>query len=79
MSFDWLASGPPWEPKQAKAAEPDPEKPVVDDDDFMDNVRDALENGYDRCCAHCGVGTAGDETEIHERECPEFREWNPHR
>lgn len=51
------------------------EQPVVADDTFMGNVRDALGNGYDRVCAHCGVGTAGDDMDIHERKCPEFREF----
>jgi hypothetical protein len=46
--------------------------PSVEDKDFMENVREALGNGYDRCCAHCGVGTAGDDMDIHERACPEW-------
>lgn len=49
--------------------------PVVDDETFMENVREAHVNGYDRVCAHCGVGTAGDDMDIHERRCPEFTEW----
>jgi hypothetical protein len=55
---------------------PDP-RPVVDDARFMQNVREALINGYDRLCANCGVGTAGDDMDMHERGCPEFREWEP--
>ena len=47
------------------------ETPVVSDETFMGNVREALENGYDRCCAHCGTGTY-DGYEIHERACPEY-------
>lgn len=47
------------------------DKPVVGDDTFMKNVRDALENGYDRLCAHCGVGVY-DISDIHERGCPEY-------
>jgi hypothetical protein len=45
--------------------------PIVDDATFMDNVREALENGYDRCCARCGTGTY-DGYEIHEKSCPEY-------
>lgn len=48
------------------------DSPVVSDATFMENVREALGNGYDRLCAHCGVGTAGDGLDIHERACPEF-------
>jgi hypothetical protein len=51
------------------------ETPVVDDGTFMENVREALSNGCDRLCAHCGIGTAGDDLDIHERVCPEFSEW----
>ena len=51
------------------------EQPVVPDDTFMENVREALVNGYDRVCARCGIGTAGDDMDIHERKCPEFAEW----
>ncbi len=47
--------------------------PVVDDKTFMENVRDAIENGYDRCCSHCGVGVY-DASDIHERRCFEFEE-----
>lgn len=50
------------------------DQPVVDDHRFMENVREALTNGYDRVCAHCGVGTAYDGLDIHERRCPEFDE-----
>lgn len=50
-------------------------KPVVDDATFMENVKEALENGHDRCCANCGVGTAGDDMDIHEKTCPEWAEW----
>lgn len=53
------------------------EVPVVDDQTFMGNVREALENGHDRCCARCGVGTAFDDMDIHERGCPEFVEFMP--
>lgn len=48
--------------------------PAVDDATFMANAREALGNGYDRLCAHCGVGTATDDLDIHERACPEFDE-----
>lgn len=48
--------------------------PVVSDDKFMANVREAHFNGYDRVCAHCGVGTAADNMDIHERACPESDE-----
>jgi hypothetical protein len=48
------------------------EQPVVADDIFMENIRDALSDGYDLACAHCGVGTAGDDMDIHERQCPEY-------
>lgn len=51
------------------------DQPVVSDATFMENVREALGNGYDRVCANCGVGTAADDTDIHERACPEFAEW----
>ena len=51
--------------------------PVVDDATFMENVREALINGYDRCCSRCGVGTAFDDIDIHERACPEFVEFMP--
>lgn len=47
------------------------DQPVVPDDTFMENVREALDNGYDRVCAHCGCAMA-DESDIHERRCPEF-------
>jgi hypothetical protein len=50
------------------------EETVVDDETFMENVREALGNGYDRVCAHCGIGTAGDDMDIHERVCPEYDE-----
>jgi len=50
-------------------------EPVVSDETFMRNVREALGNGYDRLCAHCGVGTAFFNLDIHERACPEFDEW----
>lgn len=53
----------------------DEEEPVVMDSTFMENVREALSNGYDRVCARCGVGTAGDDLDIHERTCPEFADW----
>lgn len=49
------------------------EIPVVDDQTFMENVREALINGHDQCCAHCGVGTAFDGMDIHETQCPEYR------
>jgi uncharacterized protein (DUF983 family) len=49
----------------------DDTKPVVDDLTFMENVLEALENGYDRLCAHCGTGVY-DGFEIHEKACPEF-------
>ena len=52
------------------------EQPVIDDAAFMKNVRDALGNGYDRLCAHCGIGTAGDDMDIHDRLCPEYDEAN---
>jgi len=45
--------------------------PVVSDATFMENVREALENGYDRVCARCGVGTY-DDSDIHEMPCPEY-------
>lgn len=48
------------------------ELPVVDDERFMENVREALANGYDRLCARCGAGTY-DGYEIHETACPESR------
>jgi hypothetical protein len=50
------------------------ERPVVDDETFMENVREALVNGYDRVCARCGVGTAPDNLDIHMSNCPEFDE-----
>ena len=53
---------------------PNPTDPAVDDRTFMENVREALENGYDRVCALCGIGTAADGMDIHERRCPEFDE-----
>lgn len=37
---------------------------------FMLNVTAARENGYDFCCAVCGVGLADDSDE-HEGWCPE--------
>jgi len=48
--------------------------PVVIDATFMENVREALTNGYDAVCAACGVGLAGDDMDIHERACPEYLE-----
>jgi hypothetical protein len=50
-----------------------PTEPVVPDDRYMANVREALGNGYDLVCALCGVGVY-DVTDIHERSCPEYRE-----
>lgn len=50
--------------------------PVVSDETFMANVREALGNGYDRLCARCGVGVY-DESDMHERACPEYAEWSP--
>jgi hypothetical protein len=41
------------------------------DGTFMENVREARENGYDRLCATCGVGVY-DASDIHERTCPEY-------
>lgn len=52
------------------------EEPVVDDATFMKNAREALSNGYERLCAYCGIGTARDGMDIHERRCPEFDEEN---
>lgn len=43
--------------------------PVVDDATFMRNVKDGIENGYDRCCAWCGTGVF-DGMEMHDRACP---------
>ena len=40
---------------------------------FMANVREARENGYDRLCAHCGVGVY-DDSDMHDRGCPEYVE-----
>ncbi len=51
----------------------DEEQPVIDDARSMENVREALGNGYDRLCARCGIGTAGDDMDIHEPACPEFK------
>lgn len=56
----------------AVRGEPPVDVPVVNKT-FMENVREALSNGYDRCCAHCGVGTSWDDMDIHERGCPEYR------
>jgi hypothetical protein len=50
--------------------------PVVDDATFMENVREALSNGFDRCCSCCGVGVY-DDSDMHERECPEYVEFRP--
>lgn len=50
--------------------------PVVTDAEFMENVREALDNGYDRCCARCGTGTY-DGMEIHDRACPEYVPFDP--
>jgi hypothetical protein len=47
------------------------DEPVVDNDTFMENVREALSKGFDRLCAHCGVGVY-DDSDIHERACPEY-------
>lgn len=52
-----------------------PAAPVVDEATFIANVHEALSNGHDRVCAHCGVGTSPDDLDIHERRCPEFAEW----
>lgn len=49
------------------------EQPAVDDVTFMENVREAIENGFDLVCSRCGVGVY-DESDIHERRCPEFKE-----
>lgn len=49
------------------------ETPVVSDEKFMANVREALENGYDLCCARCGVGIH-DESDMHERRCPQYKD-----
>ena len=46
---------------------------AVDDKTFMENVREALSNGFDRCCSHCGIGVY-DESDMHERGCPEYVE-----
>lgn len=47
--------------------------PAVDDAKFMANVREALSNGFDRCCSSCGVGVY-DDSDMHERGCPEWTE-----
>lgn len=49
---------------------------LVSDETFMNNVREARENGYDRLCAECGVGVY-DDTDIHERGCSEYVEFKP--
>ena len=51
-----------------------PDQPVVDDERFMDNVREALTNGYDHVCAQCGIGVAHDDMDMHERGCSEYTE-----
>lgn len=51
-------------PVQAQSA------PIVDDEQFMDNVREALDNGCEAVCAYCGTGLAGDGLDMHERACP---------
>lgn len=50
---------------------------AVSDAAFLRNAQDARENGYDRLCAVCGVGTAPDDMDIHERGCPEYEEFQP--
>lgn len=45
------------------------------DRSFMDNVREARENGFDVVCVICGVGVS-DGLDIHERGCPLFVESN---
>ena len=44
---------------------------AVDEDTFMQNVREALSNGFDRCCSQCGVGIY-DDSDTHERRCPQY-------
>lgn len=58
-------------PEPVKPVAPEPEKTAVDDETFMENVREAIENGYDRCCVKCGTGVY-DGYEIHDRACPEY-------
>jgi hypothetical protein len=47
---------------------------VGTDEEFMAEVRDARENGYDVLCAECGTGMAGDGMEMHVRGCSQFVE-----
>lgn len=45
------------------------EKPTpIPDDEFMKNVVEARDNGFDFLCAYCGVGLY-DESDIHDRYC----------
>lgn len=46
------------------------------DDDFMQHVRDARENGYELVCVECGVGVA-DDSDMHERGCSKYVEFQP--
>ena len=49
------------------AAEP----PVLTDEKFMANVREARENGHDIVCVECGSGIF-DDSDIHDRECSSY-------
>lgn len=40
--------------------------PTVDDQTFLENVREARENGFDLVCSECGAGMSGDGMDIHE-------------
>jgi predicted molibdopterin-dependent oxidoreductase YjgC len=44
--------------------------PIVPDSTFMDNVREAHENGHEVVCAYCGVGVSPDGLDMHETGCP---------
>lgn len=47
-----------------------PEQPIVDDETFMENVREGLGNGCEAVCGYCGTGLAGDGLDMHESGCP---------
>jgi hypothetical protein len=50
--------------------------PAVPDDEFMENVREALGNGFELVCAWCGSGIY-DESDMHVRGCPKYVAWKP--
>lgn len=51
------------------------DKPDVDDDTFIENVREAITNGCEMACVWCGIGLSGDGMDAHDRHCRLWEEF----